>query len=88
MKYFVQFLDYSVIKPTELIEACGSDSVCPLDARRNMRSMVEIAKARQSKSIQKYPHFRIMRGNFRSARSVYTTVPGEKLNIYSGYMVT
>ncbi len=73
MKYHIQFLHESIISG-ELIPACGSDSVHPLDGRLKLSNMIRTAKLQieSLKSVQQYKHFEIHQGNLRHSRIIYT----------------
>ena len=70
MKAYVQYLDYSPISG-KLIEPCGDRSVFILDGRNNIETMINDAIQANGFRRPKYPHFKIMRGDFHSAREIY-----------------
>lgn len=83
MTYYIQYLQTSPLFG-ELTEVCGDRGVCILDGRHTLPRLIEEAHD-HNRIARGFEHFRIMRGNFREAYSIYTTVPGEPLNIRSGY---
>ena len=64
MKYWVQFLIKSATDNTQLIDACGSDSVMVLDGRLSLYNMNVAAKrqAKRLEHIKQYSAFRIVSG--------------------------
>ena len=64
MKYWVQFLIKSATDNTQLIDACGSDSVLVLDGRLSSFNMNVAAKrqAQRLEHLKQYPAFRIVSG--------------------------
>ena len=73
MKAYVQYLDYSPVTG-ELYEPCGDRAVVILDGRRNLQGWVNDAKECNGVRRPKYPHFRIMLGDFRHATPIYSTL--------------
>ena len=64
MKYWVQFLTKSATDQTQLIDACGSDSVLVLDGRLSSYNM-NVAARRQAQRLEHIKHysaFRIVSG--------------------------
>ena len=84
MKAFIQYLNYGCISG-DIIEPCGDRAVVVLDGRNSLETMIKDGADFNGQRRPKYPHYRVMRGDFRSAVSIYTTVTGEKLGIKSGY---
>ena len=72
MKAFIQYLDFSPVTG-ELYEPCGDRAVVILDGRRNLAAWVQDAHECNGVHRPKYPHFRIMQGDFRTAQSIYST---------------
>jgi len=73
MKAYVQYLDYSPVTG-ELYEPCGDRAVVILDGRRNLQGWVDDAKECNGVRRPKYPHFRIMLGDFSQATPIYSTL--------------
>jgi hypothetical protein len=73
MKAYIQYLDYSPVTGA-LYEPCGDRAVVILDGRRNLAGWIIDAQEANGFRRPKYPHFKIMRGDFRQAREVYSTV--------------
>lgn len=75
MQAFVQYLDFSPVTG-KLYEPCGDRAVVILDGRRNLSAWIQDAKDCNGVRRPTYPHFRIMRGDFREARAIYSTIQG------------
>jgi hypothetical protein len=73
MKAYVQYLDYSPVSGN-LIEPCGDRSVFILDGRNNLATWINDAKDANGFRRPKYPHFKIMLGDFRQAKEIYSTI--------------
>ena len=73
MKAYVQYLDYSPVSGN-LYEPCGDRAVLMLDGRNCLDTMINDAHQCNGIRRPKYPHFKIMRGNFRNAISIYSTI--------------
>ncbi len=72
MKAYVQYLDYSPVTGA-LYEPCGDRAVVILDGRRTLSGWIDDARECNGNRRPRYPHFQIMRGDFRSARVIYST---------------
>lgn len=72
MKYYVQYLDYSPVSG-KLYEPCGDRAVLALDGRNCLDTMIQDAKDYNGFRRPQYPHFNIMRGDFRDAVKIYST---------------
>ena len=73
MKAYVQYLDYSPVTG-ELYEPCGDRALVILDGRQNCQSWVQNAHACNGVRRPKYPHFKIMLGEFnRPIQVIYST---------------
>lgn len=72
MKAYIQYLDFSPITGA-LYEPCGDRAVVILDGRRGLRSWIQDAEACNGVRRPKYPHFKIMLGDFRKAKTIYST---------------
>lgn len=70
MKAYVQYLDYSPVSG-ELYEPCGDRAVVILDGRNNLSTWIDDARRYNGYRRPKYPAFRIMRGDLRSAQCIY-----------------
>ncbi len=73
MQAYIQYLDYSPVTGN-LYEPCGDRAVVILDGRRNLEGWIQDAHECNGVRRPKYPHFTIMRGDFRQAQPIYTTV--------------
>lgn len=73
MKAYIQYLDYSPVTGN-LYEPCGDRAVVMLDGRRTLSGWINDAHECNGNHRPKYPHFKIMRGNFRDAKAIYSTV--------------
>jgi hypothetical protein len=73
MKAYVQYLDYSPVSGN-LYEPCGDRAVVILDGRNSLETMIKGAHEANGFRRPKYPHFKIMFGNFRESREVYSTI--------------
>jgi hypothetical protein len=73
MKAYVQYLDYSPVSGN-LYEPCGDRAVVILDGRNSLKTMINDAHEANGFRRPKYPHFKIMFGNFRESREVYSTI--------------
>lgn len=76
MKYYVQYVAVSPItnKP---YEPCGDRAVLILDGRNNLKTMIEDAHKFNGFRRPQYPHFKIMRGDFRNSKEVFSTIKEE-----------
>ena len=72
MKAYVQYLDVSPVTGN-LHEPCGDRAIVILDGRRNLESWIADAHACNGVRRPTYPHFKIMLGDFRNARAIYST---------------
>lgn len=73
MKYYVQYLAKSPMSG-ELYEPCGDRAVFILDGRNSLATMIQDAHDANGFNRPKYDHFKIMRGDFRQAHEVYSTI--------------
>jgi hypothetical protein len=73
MKAYVQYLDYSPVSGA-LHEPCGDRAVVILDGRRTLSGWIEDARECNGYRRPVYPHFQIMRGDFREFEIIYSTV--------------
>ena len=73
MKAYVQYLDYSPVTGN-LYEPCGDRAVVILDGRNCLDTMINDAHSFNGVCRPKYPHFKIMYGDFRQAISIYSTL--------------
>lgn len=71
MKAYVQYLEYSAVDNTKLIESCGDRAVFILDGRNSLYTWVQDAIKNTGYRRPRYPHFKIMRGNFRQSFCIY-----------------
>jgi hypothetical protein len=83
MKNYIQYLDYDL--SGKLSEPCGDRSIVVLDGRNSLETMIKDGIDFNGYRRPNYPHFRIMQGDLRSAKSIYSTVHNEAIGIYSGY---
>ncbi len=73
MKAYIQYLDYSPITGN-LYEPCGDRAVVVLDGRNSLATMIEDGHNFNGYRRPKYPHFRIMKGDFRNSVEIYSTI--------------
>jgi len=73
MKAYIQYLDTSPING-EIYEPCGDRAVVILDGRRNLSAWIQDAKNCNGVKRPTYPHFRIMRGDFKQSTVIYSTI--------------
>jgi hypothetical protein len=72
MKAYVQYFDYSPVTG-KLYEPCGDRAVVILDGRRALSGWIDDARECNGVRRPNYPHFQIMRGDFRNAEAIYST---------------
>ncbi len=84
MKYFIQYLNKGLLTGNP-IEACGDRAIFILDGRNTLETMIDDAHTANGYKRPLYPYFRIMKGTFRDAVSIYSTIKNEKIGTYSGY---
>lgn len=75
MKAYVQYLAYSPVTGN-LYEPCGDRAVVVLDGRNSLETMVNDAHQFNGFRRPMYPHFKIMRGDFRQSVEVFSSVQG------------
>lgn len=76
MKYYIQFMRAGIGSETgQMVEPCGSDSVFILDGRNNLDTMINdgFERMRKLENVQNFAGFQVMKGNFKSAVSMYKT---------------
>lgn len=73
MKYYVQYLDYSPVSGN-LYEPCGDRAVFILNGRNSLATMIQDAQKANGFNRPQYAHFKIMKGDFRQAHQVYSTI--------------
>lgn len=73
MKAYIQYLDVSPVTGA-IYEPCGDRAVVILDGRRNLAGWINDAHEMNGFRRPKYPHFKIMRGDFRQSREIYSTI--------------
>lgn len=78
MKAYIQYLDFSPISG-HLYEPCGDRAVVILDGRNCLDTMIDDAHRFNGFNRPKYPHFKIMRGDFRDAISIYSTTNNQEI---------
>jgi hypothetical protein len=76
MKAYIQYLDYSPVTGA-LYEPCGDRAVVELDGRQSLSTWIQDGYDFNGFRRPKYPHFKVMRGDFRNARQVFSTVEAE-----------
>jgi hypothetical protein len=75
MKAYVQYLAYSPITGN-LYEPCGDRAVVVLDGRNSLETMINDAHEFNGFRRPTYPHFKIMRGDFKQSVEVFSSVQG------------
>ena len=73
MKAYIQYLDYSPVTGN-LYDPCGDRSVVILDGRNNLDTWINDAIENNGFRRPKYPHFKIMLGDFRQSKEIYSTI--------------
>lgn len=74
MKAYIQYLDVSPVTGN-VYEPCGDRSVVILDGRNNLETWIKDAEKFNGFRRPMYPGFRIMRGDFHSAKCIYEKLP-------------
>lgn len=73
MQAYIQYLDYSPVTGA-LYEPCGDRAVLQLDGRNNLNTMIQDGHKYNGFNRPKYPHFKVMQGDFREAKEIYSTI--------------
>lgn len=73
MKAYIQYLDKSPITGN-FYEPCGDRAVLVLDGRNSLQTMIEDGHKFNGYHRPKYPHFKVMAGDFRESRVIYSTI--------------
>ena len=73
MKAYIQYMAYNT-HTDNYYEPCGDRAVVVLDGRNGLTTMINDAHQFNGLYRPKYPHFKIMKGDFRNAVEIYTTL--------------
>ena len=73
MKAYIQYIAYNEFTQSHY-EPCGDRAVVVLDGRNNLATMIQDAHEFNGFRRPKYPHFKIMQGDFREAKEIYSTL--------------
>ena len=73
MKAFIQYLKICPITGN-LYEPCGDRAVVILDGRNNLATWIQDGHKFNGYCRPKYPHFKIMLGDFRNYKEIYSTI--------------
>ena len=74
MRTWVEFMDFNL--SGKLDTPCGSDSYCFLDGRKSRENLIEDSREVLSHKLNKYPHFKILRGYrfLEPSQTIYSTI--------------
>jgi hypothetical protein len=72
MKAYIQYLAQSPVTGN-IYEPCGDRAVVILDGRNSLATMIQDGHDMNGKYRPQYPHFKVMRGDFRNAVEIYST---------------
>jgi hypothetical protein len=72
MKAFIQYFDYSPVTGN-LYEPCGDRAVVILDGRNSLETWIKDGHNFNGLRRPKYPHFKVMLGDFRNSKEIYST---------------
>lgn len=73
MKAYIQYLDYSPITGG-IYEPCGDRAIVILDGRNSLQTMIADGHNFNGLYRPKYPHFKVMQGDFRQSKAIYSTL--------------
>jgi hypothetical protein len=73
MKAYIQYLAQSPVTGN-IYEPCGDRAVVILDGRNSLATMIQDGHDMNGFRRPQYPHFKVMRGDFRNAVEIYSTL--------------